>query len=706
MKKTSTPPKQKDGLTLTPVEGIVNKSGNLLESSGFQFRTPANIQDFHSNPTKQQALRNLWSQNLDGFIQQGMQSNQWNTINTPPTTNYYNPIENNPPSKNVFIEWSAFPGRLHFNYPNSTQAQLNQMADDGNMPTDISSSPCDPSDHSKEAYFPYGPRGWQDEYCEWAVTRNGAGKITRIDFTCENPEYWNSLWQIDPSKVLSLYQSILGKPQITLEDLSLSGALDPITNRPLYNPLNKWNAGTESTDSHGGAIHLTSTPNTIQTEIGLATAATVLRNNPNGGTLWPSSEFNPLLCDAQYGQKNRNSDPNIGGNVNTFVNSGNVVTLADPPGLYIQMPDFTTYQTPDNTDAAEFWTIVRGSESLNTQGGTELTGNFILHAVFEVPDSKNYTVSDITVGGQPIDWGSQVAATFKMHIVASAFKDTVPAGHPAVADAPNPLAQPQQLFDAAYFNAMYPVMVPNPVNHPISLLSNSTFIPPSIMIGASTIPMVLTAATCTAQAGEPSTFPSVTFDDPNITAQVTSVQNNIEYAVPGNSSPSTSTALFIDVTVSPLATAGVQGIYITNPNQEKGPAMKALLNVIPVTCRADIRWQNTGILIQAGATTSLRFLQGSWTANPNTNGGAFYGPTGIPQGIPAQSGYTMPGQNEGALIGKVGDTIFLIGEGVTIPSNLSGHLELCINDDLNRKYGAGLTDNLGSIEMTVDINMS
>lgn len=701
MKKTTSPPKQNDDLT--PMEGIVTKSTNALESSDFEFRTPANIQDFPSDPTKQQALRSLWSQNLDGFTQQGMQSNQWNTNNTPPTTNYYNPIEKNPTSQNVFIEWSAFPGRLHFNYPNSSQAQLNQMADEGNMPSNINSSPCDSSDQSTEPYFPYGPRGWQDEYCEWAVTRNSAGKITRIDFTCENPEYWNSLWQIDPMKVLSLYQSILGKPQITFEDLCLPGALDPITNRPFYNPLNKWNSGTESTHTHGGAIHLTSTPNTIQTEIGLATAATVLRNKPGGGTLWPSSEFNPLLCDAQYGQKNRNSDPNIGGNVNTFVNSGNVLTLADPPGLYIQMPDFTTYQTPDKTDASEFWTIVRGTESLNTQSDTPLPGNFILHAVFEVPDSKDYTVSDITIGGQSIDWGSQVAATFKMHIVASAFKDTVPAGYPAVADAPNPLAQPQQLFDAAYFNAMYPVMVPNPVNHPISLLSNSTFIPPCIMVGASTIPMVLTAATCTAQAGDPSTFPSVSFDDPNITAQVTSVQNNITYAVPGNSSPSTSTALFINVTVSPQATPGVKGIHITNPGQDLGPAMKALLNVIPVTCQADIRWQNTGILIQAGVTTSLRYAKGSWTANPNTNGGELYGPSGVPQGISAPDGYTMPGQNEGALIGKVGDTIFLIGEGMTIPTNLSGHLELCINDDLDAKYGSGLTDNIGSIELALDM---
>ena len=275
-------------------------------TSNFQFRTPASIQDFENDPFKQDAMNNLWSQNLDGFTQQGMQSNQWNTTNTPETTNYYNPINNNPKSITAHVTWKAFPGRLSFNYPTATQAQLNQMADTGVMPDDISNDPCNTSAGSKVPYFPYGPRGWQDEYCEWAVTRNSEGKITRVDFTCENPEYWNSLWLIDPNKVLELYQSILSKPQITLDDLSLPGIKNPITQQPVYNPLNKWNSGPVSNESLGGAIHLTSTPNTLQTEIGLATAATVQRNNPpgtTGNTTWPSSEYNPLLCDAQYGQK-------------------------------------------------------------------------------------------------------------------------------------------------------------------------------------------------------------------------------------------------------------------------------------------------------------------------------------------------------------------------------------------------------------------
>jgi len=676
-----------------------------LTTSGFQFRTPAAIQDFSDTPAKQEAMNELWSANLNGFTQQGMLSNPWNTTNTPPTTNYYNPVENNPSSVTANVQWSAFPGRLAYNYPTASQIALEQMADTGVMPAPISDNPCGDTGNAVP-YFPYGPRGWQDEYCEWAVTRNAAGQITRIDFTCENPEYWNSLWLIDPNKVLALYQSILGKPQITLADLSVPNITDPITQGPVYNPLNIWNSGPVSNDTQGGAIHLTSTPNTLQTEIGLATAATVQRNNPStGNTSWPSSAYNALLCDAQYGQKHRNSDPNIGGTVNSFVTAANVVTLADPPGLYIQTPDFSgnNYVAPNGDDAAAYWTVVRGSETLNSQDGTKLPGNFILHAVYEVPADKGYTVSDITINGSPIEWGSQVAATFKMQIVASAYLGTKPAGYDPVGDTTpaDTFAQPIQLFYESYFNQVYNTSVPNPVDNPISLLSNSTFIPPTVFIGASSIQMVLICGTITYTEGQPSTYPTVSFTNAGVTATVTAVQNNVYYAVPGNSKPSNNYALYITVSVSENASAGVTGVYITNQGQVISQAMPALLSVLPITVQAAIQWQNTGVEVAPSSLLSISYVSGLWTANPQDNNGQLYNANGTPSNIPAPAGYTMPGQNEGALIGKVGDTVFFIGMGTTIPSNLSGELLLCINDDLDGTYGQGFADNEGSIIVKV-----
>lgn len=687
----------------------VEQTTETTSTSGFLFRMPAGIQDFNDHPVKQALMTVLWNNNLNGFTQQGMLNNQWNTTNTPETTNYYNPLEDNPASTAANVQWSPFPGRLAFNYPNASQAQLNEMADTGDMNTegDINDNPC--GEGSKVPYFPYGPRGWQDEYCEWAVTRNGDGKITRIDFTCENPEYWNSLWQIDPVKVLELYQTILGKPQITLQDLSLDGVTDPITQKPAYNPLNIWNSGTESTDEKGGAIHLTSTPNTIQTEIGLATASSILRNNPSGSTgntTWPSSEYNALLCDAQFGQKHRNSDPNIGGTVNSFVNGGNVVTLADPPGLYIQMPDFSNYTTPDNSDASEYWTIVRGSETLDTQDGTKLPGNFILHAVFEVPADKGFVVGDIQISGNTIDWGSQVASTFKMQIVASAYAGTKPAGYNAVGDrtAEDTFPQPLQLFFEDYFTKMYTTAVPNPVDHPISLLSNSTFIPPQVAAGSSA-EMVLTCATCSAKSGDHTTYPTVSFGSDSITAVVTKVEENITYAVPGNSQPDDSyTALYLTVSVTSNADLGIYNVSIQDVGKDMGTAMPALLEIIHplITVNANESWQKTGVTV-GEKTVYIAYEYGAWTANPNDNSGQLYGADGDPSFIMAKEGYALPGSNEGALVGKVDGTAFLIGSAGQVPAGLTGELELCINDDLKGIYGAGLTDNEGSVTVEITV---
>ena len=684
-----------------------DKSSNA-EASTFQFRTPAGIQDFDNNSLKQKAMNTLWSSNLDGFTQQGMLNNPWNTINTPKTTNYFNPIDDNTQSSALNIKWNAFPGRLAFNFPNASQDQLNEMADTGNMPGKITNSPCSATGQ-QVAYFPYGPRGWQDEYCEWAVTRDTNGNIVRIDFTCENPEYWNSLWLIDPNKVLELYRTILDKPQITLDDLSLPGVTNPITNQPVYNPLNKWNSGTVSDATKGGSIHLTSTPNTLQTEIGLATTSTVQRFNPPGptgtNTMWPSSQYNDLICVGQFGQRYRNSDPNIGGNVNNLVTQGTVVTLADPPGLYIQMPDFSNYVTPDNTPASDFWTIKRGSKTLNDQYGNPLPGNFILHAVFEVPKGKSYTVSDIKISGETIDWGSQVAATFKMQIVAAGYSGTTPQGYPPVSDTTpeNTLAQPLQIFYKDYFDTMYNTAVPNPVDNPISLLSNSTYVPLSVNVGTTSTEMVVIAGTCTAKENQPNTYPKITFQDPNITAVVNAVKENVYYAVPGNSQPSTNTALYITVTVGSAAKTGQQGVFVTNVGQQLSTAMPALFLVTPVSVQADLAWQNTGVVLTASNKAQITYQSGLWTANPNDNGGKLYDAKGNPTFIPAKTGYTMPGENEGALIGKVGTTVFLVGLGTTVPAGLSGEIQLCINDDLNALYGVGLVDNLGAITVAIEV---
>lgn len=552
--------------------------------TNFQFWPPANQQDFSNDPQKQQALINQWNTNLNGFIQQGMAGNPWNSTNASGITNYFNPLTTPIPDDAIVtpIQWNAFPGRIAYYFPQLSDTDILSLGDTGRMTSgksfpDITKDPCT-GKPVQNPFGPFGPRGWQDEYCEWAVTRDTSGRITRIDFTCENPEYWNSLWMIDPYKVLQLYQQTLGKSQITLQDLYLKNAngqpvIDPSTGRPAYNPLNIWNAGPFSTSTGGGAMHLTSTPNTLQTEIGLATSATL-------GRKCGSSDFNNLICCAKYGQPHRNSDPNIGGNTNTLVGAGMTVTLTNPPGLYIQMPDFSQYVTPDKTDASTFWRIERGTATLNDSKGNPLPGNFILHAVFEVPQGKGYTVSDITIGGQKIAWGGQVARTINMHIVATAFTAKAPPLLDCVGSPTTSFAQPLQLFHATVFNAMNGTNIPNPMGQPMTLVSNSTLIAPIAKQGTF-IELVLTCDTLNSNFSpqNPTTWPSVTFDSADITAKVVAAKQ-VSYAVPGNSYPGSYWALTLAVAISKQARTGLRSVFVTNPGQQTSTPMPALLNVI------------------------------------------------------------------------------------------------------------------------------
>jgi|HubBroStandDraft_6_1064221.scaffolds.fasta_scaffold76628_2 hypothetical protein len=586
-----------------------------------RFWTPANVSDLADAPAEQEALNACWNASMIGFTQQGILGDPWNSANQSNQTSYFDPLAEGPSDPAAYtvtpVQWSPLPGRIGHYFPGLVVSQkptadYYALADTGhdtrgNTFAQIVNDPCvalmgcTGATHD-QPYGPYGPRGWQDEYCEWAVTRGAPtdryplGPILRIDFTCENPEYWSALWLVDPGRVVALYRSTLGKPQIEEADLYLHDPTDPTgkkvvtdpsTGRPAYNPLNKWNTGTVSTATQGGAMHLTSTPNTLQTEIQLGAGATVQR--VNGATY----SADKLLCCGQYGQVARNSDPNIGQGVNGLVGAtpppspfGSKVSLANPAGLYIQPPDWTQFTTPTidgtRTPASTFWTIVRGASSLTDQNGHALPGQFILHATFEVPAEHGYTVSDILVNGANVVYAAQIVYTMQMHILAASYPATsAPTELPCVwcctaAPAPS-YAQPLQMFHAAVWDAMYPVMIPNPVGNPISLASNSTLIAPFVVPGR-TYDMTLTV---TGAAGTPEV--TATLDgapDPSIKIAVTGSQA-VSYAVPGNSYPSASTALQLSVAVADGARPGMRGIVVTNPGDPAQAAMPALLNVVP-----------------------------------------------------------------------------------------------------------------------------
>jgi hypothetical protein len=118
-----------------------------------------------------------------------------------------------------------------------------------------------------------------------------------------------------------------------------------------------------------------------------------------------------------------------------------------------------------------------------------------------------------------------------------------------------------------------------------------------------------------------------------------------------------------------------------------------------VQVRANQAWQGTGVQVNGQSWQLALCTGGQWTANPDTG---TISAAGNPRLI-AKPGYTLPGQPEGALIGRIGTSgvPFLVGNQAQLPRGQQGELQLCINDDLDRRYGAGLSDNLGSLSVEV-----
>lgn len=237
-----------------------------------------------------------------------------------------------------------------------------------------------------------GNRFIQDEYCEWRVTRNPAGKITKVTFTTESPEYWEHLWAVDRALVVGLYQSLVSAA-VTEADLHLGG---------VYQRRNRWNNG-------DGIAHLMQSINTLTAALGLAEGSAITPTTQFTGVPPPPPPLPPASDNYEMGPvANTSVDPRVTYDVAALVRKPLSVTLRDPIGLYITGYDDTGWSKPDGSPVDDYWTIVRG-----------IPGQ-ILRLEYEVPPGAGFVVGDIEIGGRPIEWGGQIAEHVTVTIVGVA----------------------------------------------------------------------------------------------------------------------------------------------------------------------------------------------------------------------------------------------------------------------------------------------
>lgn len=153
-----------------------------------------------------------------------------------------------------------------------------------------------------------------------------------------------------------------------------------------------------------------------------------------------------------------------------------------------------------------------------------------------------------------------------------------------------------------------------------------------------------------------------------------------------------------------ITLSGTRAITIVQGVSQKEFADKFAKVINSVRVDAKIKWQDSNIGIKKGDSISMKYLKGEqWTANPLTG---CYDADGNST-IIAKEGYTLPQENEGALCGRIGETggVFLIGnEKEGMIADNSGTLFLCINDDLDGRYGKGFADNEGAVSVSISIS--
>jgi hypothetical protein len=399
---------------------------------------PGFMTDFDRIPGQ----RAQWSRAVSGWFDECIASELAELQGQP--CQYYNQLEtptNGTPVEQAIV-WNALSGTLRNRYG---RAQALRLADHLVPLTQRIDGPG--------SYFVGGQ--WEslyyrplDEYCEWRVTRDPDGKIRRVTFTSEPPEYWQALHGDtlpdiagvptyptvgDPDLVLELYREYVS-PEVEYEDLICAEDLvdhsDPdapqvIYAKGTYNPYNRWN----TTD---GIMHLTEPANTLGAEIKLAADATVLRSaaGPAGR---PIADPDALIVCAAYGGLNRCSDPTIGATVNELAALGFAITLRNPVGLYMDHLDMTGWAAPDGSPVDPSWfRILRGQPGL------------VERAVFEVPEGESFTVGDVTIGGVPITYGGQLGEHMTVKLIGLASEPgrfsnkPVACARGACADAANP----------------------------------------------------------------------------------------------------------------------------------------------------------------------------------------------------------------------------------------------------------------------------
>ena len=213
---------------------------------------------------------------------------------------------------------------------------------------------------------------YQDEYVEWRVEKEN-GRITRITFTTEFPEYFEALTRVGVDQLKEEVANLIPGAHPTDAELFGSGP-DPTGQPPLVRArrfrnnlrLNPWNNGDR------GILCLAQSANTLGALVNLLAHCSVPRPDLSAGDV--------CVAVGQFCGQNRNSDPKISLAVQDKAMGGNAITAADPIGVVIQrlngnwqIGDVVINDIGDVANNEGIWSVSRGGHRAVLENAAALT---------------------------------------------------------------------------------------------------------------------------------------------------------------------------------------------------------------------------------------------------------------------------------------------------------------------------------------------
>ncbi len=224
----------------------------------------------------------------------------------------------------------------------------------------------------------------QNEYSEWFTHRDSSGNVTAIDVTTELPDYWNFLVaNLSRAEITALYRTWTNPAATEADIFSGPGGS--------YNRLNIFN-------TTRGTMHMINAINNLPAALGLIWDAIVWRFR--GGEVID-------VQDCALGGPHH-ADPTVIAHFNRLAREGRFITLEDPVGIYIIGIDTDGWKTPDGSPPEDLVRYVRGDPPVRAR--------------VAVPPGRGFTLSQVTIGGEPIRWGSQIAERTTVGVYASVSK--------------------------------------------------------------------------------------------------------------------------------------------------------------------------------------------------------------------------------------------------------------------------------------------